>query len=365
MNVFKSIALSTIATVLLGSCANNQWHAEGNINGIDKTDLILEAPNGYGGWYPIDTITTDKKGNFKVAEQAAGHPEIFRLTLNGESIYFPIDSIETVSISANADNIAGSAVVSGTESADKLQEVNVLINKVVNEQGEQAIAYDETLKRSLAEVILRDPAGIVAYYTLFRRVGDTPLFNPSEKSDLRMIGAVANAFATQRPADPRTPFLKQLFISNRHANLNYAPTDTIIAEEITLPEISLLDKNGRTQSLTEVASKGNVVIVNFTAYTAQNSPALNIELAKVYQANHSKGLEIYQIAFDDDEFEWKQSAKNLPWITVYNSPKVGSENLVKYNVSALPTTFIVNRKGELVERVDNPTRIASAVARYL
>jgi hypothetical protein len=76
-------------------------------------------------------------------------------------------------------------------------------------------------------------------------------------------------------------------------------------------------------------------------------------------------LEIYQIAFDDDEFEWKQSAKNLPWITVYNSPKVGSENLVKYNVSALPTTFIVNRKGELVERVDNPTRIASAVARYL
>jgi hypothetical protein len=180
-----------------------------------------------------------------------------------------------------------------------------------------------------------------------------------------MIGAVANAFATQRPADPRTPFLKQLFISNRHANLNYAPTDTIIAEEITLPEISLLDKNGRTQSLTEVASKGNVVIVNFTAYTAQNSPALNIELAKVYQANHSKGLEIYQIAFDDDEFEWKQSAKNLPWITVYNSPKVGSENLVKYNVSALPTTFIVNRKGELVERVDNPTRIASAVARYL
>ena len=37
---------------------------------------------------------------------------------------------------------------------------------------------------------------------------------------------------------------------------------------------------------------------------------------------------------------------------------------MRYNVTALPATFIINN-GELVERIDDPTRIASSVARYL
>lgn len=365
---FASYAVASLAAMaVISSCSDKKWTAQGTIANGDGKTMLLEAPNGHGGWYPADTIEIGRNGSFTVKGEPAGHPEVYRLTLDGQSLYFPIDSLESVSIESDANAFATDYIVSGSESADKMQQINALIDKVVKHDGEQAVAYDPELKRALAEQILRDPAGIVAYYTIFRRVGNTMLFDPTVKTDLRLIGAVANAFAHQRPADPRTAFLKDFYISNRKSSgmTTFSPTDTIVAEEIKVPEISLLDNTGKPQSLSEVASKGNVVVLNFTAYSAEASPAFNIELAKIYNACKDRGFEIYQVAVDDDEFFWKQAAANLPWITVYNSPKSGAENLLRYNVTSLPATFIINRNGELVERVDDVTRLDSAVHRYL
>jgi peroxiredoxin len=131
------------------------------------------------------------------------------------------------------------------------------------------------------------------------------------------------------------------------------------------PDISLVDELGKTRTLSEVVNNGKVVVLNFTAYTADGSQALNVELNKVYSAHKAQGIEIYQVGLDGDEFQWKQSAKNLPWITVYNTPKAGAQTLLDYNVSTLPATFIFNRQGNLVERVENINRLESTVSRYL
>lgn len=361
----RCVAAATAAIFILASCSDKKWHAEGTVAGGADKDLVLEAPNGYGGWYPVDTVTVGSDNGFSIKGEPAGHPEIYRLTLGGESVYFPIDSLEGIEITADASAFGSSYTLSGSESAEKMQMVNDAIAKVVKEQGEQAVAYDPELKRLLAETILRDPAGIVAYYTIFRRVGNTQLFNPAEKTDLRMIGAVANAFAHNRPDDPRTAFLTRLYISSRKSNGQFNPTDTIVAQQIRLPEIALLDKDGKRRSLADVTSQGNVVVLNFTAYAAEASPAFNLELAKIYDAHKAEGLEIYQVSVDDDEFLWKQAARNLPWITVYNSPKNGAETLLKYNVGRIPAIFVINRQGELVERVPDIASLDTTVRRYL
>lgn len=361
----RCVAAAAAAIFILASCSDKKWHAEGTVAGGADKELVLEAPNGYGGWYPVDTVTVGSDNGFSIKGDPAGHPEIYRLTLGGESVYFPIDSLENIAITADASAFGTAYTLSGSESAEKMQMVNDAIAKVVKEQGEQAVAYDPELKRMLAETILRDPAGIVAYYTIFRRVGNTQLFNPAEKTDLRMIGAVANAFAHNRPDDPRTAFLAQLYISSRKSNGQFNPTDTIVAQEIRLPEIALLDKDGKRRSLADVTSQGKVVVLNFTAYAAEASPAFNLELAKIYDAHKAEGLEIYQVSVDDDEFLWKQAARNLPWITVYNSPKNGAETLLKYNVGRIPAIFVINRQGELVERVPDIASLDTTVRRYL
>ncbi len=356
-------ALAAGAALTLAGCSEKQWTVEGTIAGAEGKDLVLEAPDN-NGWYAADTARLGKDGAFSFSMAPAGHPEVYRVTLDGSSAYFPIDSVETVTLSAQAPDITNTARLAGSEAAEHMQIVNTLIADVVAKSGNAAAGYDPDLKRKLAEQVLRDPSGIVAYYTVFRRVGDVLVFDPADRSDLRIIGAVANAYDRERPDDPRTALLKQVYLVN-HRGQNYLPTDTIEAREISLPEISLLDLKGKRRSLSAEASKGKVLILNFTAYTAKESPAFNLELAKIYDQYRDRGLEIYQVALDADEFQWRESAANLPWITVYNTPSDGAAALRDYNVGALPATFIINRQGELVERVDQLNRLSSAVARYL
>ena len=200
------ILLPAVALLLAAtSCSEKKWHIEGSVDGAGGKQIIVEAPNAHGGWYPIDTVEVASDGTFKVAGEAFGHPELVRLSLDGATAYLPVDSIETVTFAAKGNAFAATARISGTPSADKMQEVNDLITKVAKAQGSAAAPFDQDLKRSLAEVILRDPADIVAYYLIFHKVGDTPLYSPKDRSDLRIIGAVANAYTQLRPADPRTP----------------------------------------------------------------------------------------------------------------------------------------------------------------
>ena len=70
------------------------------------------------------------------------------------------------------------------------------------------------------------------------------------------------------------------------------------------------------------------------------------------------------MSIDQDNVVWRQAAKNLPWITVYDPMSVDSRTVGNYNVTGIPTTFVI-RGGEIVERVEDPTRLKAIVARYM
>ena len=61
---------------------------------------------------------------------------------------------------------------------------------------------------------------------------------------------------------------------------------------------------------------------------------------------------------------WKQSARNLPWITVYNSASDGVKNLDNYNVVSLPTTYVIVN-GEIAGRVLDPAQVGQEVGKYM
>ena len=362
----KIIFLASIAVLAtLASCdSGNKWRIKGTIeNAPDKSMYVQASDNGR--WYNIDTIQTNSKGEFKYAHQAAEYPDIYRLTLDNQSIYFPIDSIETVVINSNADAFAKDFSLSGSDAADMLMAVENRIKEVTAAKGDAAV-NDSILKRELGGMLIGDPAGIVSYYIINKQINGKPLFNPSNTADNRVIGAVANAFNQFRPNDPRTHYLCSLYLSNRPAALknNMLPIDTIHPQEVTFFDINLTDNTGAHHSLTDVVKRNKVVVLSFTVYQAEGSPAYNLALAEAYDKYHAKGLEVYQVALDDDEFQWKQSAKNLPWITVYQPATSNSQVLLNYNVRQIPTTYII-ANGELKQRVTDITKIGNTVSAYL
>lgn len=365
MKSILRIALLGMAAVAV-SCSNNgpQWHLNGSIEGLSENDNIILEANNQGYWYVVDTITASKNGKIDYAGDVHGYPDIFRLRVGNSSVYFPIDSIETVTITATAPDIAANHTLSGSPQAVNLAKVDSLLTANAASKGVKAMVNDEGLKHQLAQMILADPAGVVSYYIISKTIGDTPLYNPTVSADHRIIGAVANSFNTQRPDDPRTKYLTSLFLRNRRPSAA-AEGVKMEAKLIKAFEIDLYDHTGKRHSLLELTESGRPVILSFTAYSANWSPAFNVELNKVYSKYHPQGLEIYQVSVDDDEYAWKQTAKNLPWITVYNNVSDGGKVLRQYNVGEVPTTFIFNRNGELVERVLDIADLDSAVAKVM
>ena len=365
MKKYLSIILCLAVSVLLWNCSEKEgWTIEGSLQGGKSTVLYLEA-SGVNGWYVMDSmVLDDEEAEFEFTQPKVGYPEIFRLRANGRVVYFPIDSIETIKFKGFASAIDSAYTLEGSTMAEMMMTIDKKIAAVVAKGGEKALAADSLLKRELSGMILGDQNGLLSYYIINKRVGNTLVFDANNKADLRIIGAVANKFAEKRPNDHRTESLKKLFIDNRRI-LSIGEGDTIQVPETSLFEIALKDNKGVKQSLKEVASKGNVTILNFTIYNDKNSPRFNIELNKIYEANKAAGLEIFQVSVDQDEKMWKDASENLPWITVYNSQADGAKYLMNYNVELLPTSFIINRQGELVERVDDINQLEKAVKKYL
>lgn len=356
--------LPLIVALTVSSCSDNRpkgWSVVGEVNGNDDYKIALEGFNN-GLWYVVDTLQT-KDGEFKYASDSpAAYPEIMRLNLDGKCIYFPVDSIDNVKIFADADEFSTDYRLEGTSQARTIKSLDSLINVSVAERGALVTAADATLKHDLFVKAFDDPSIMPLYYLINKSVGDKPLFDSADPADIRFFGAVAQRFATLRPDDPRGLFMKTLY-TNARAALN----PSVI--EIEIPETSIIDIvradcQGKSHSLAEMASGGDVVILSFTAYALENSPAYNVILNSLYDKYHDKGLQIYQIAFDSDESIWKETARNLPWTAVWNSTTDGDDALVNYNVGILPTTFIVDRSGTLAARIQDPTQLEDNLKKY-
>ena len=359
----KKIILMLIAVAMLTACDGNKFHVDGTIEGAtDTTTLVLEQSSN-GEWFIIDSIDVDKNGKFSVSAPAPEVPNIYQLRLGGQSICFPIDSLDHLTINAKLPNFASDYTISGSEHAEQVMKIDKEAMQFAGNKG--TAAQMQAWKDQLAKQIVADPSGIVAYYTINKYIDGKPLFDPLNDNDLRIIGAVANSFNSFRPDDPRTDYLVNLLLDGqRRRRAQSAPTDTVYADVTSLIDIKLQDYDGKEYSLSKVAADNRVVLLDFTAYTTDISPQLNKLLHDIYQSYHNRGLAIYQVSLDQDNVAWRQAAQNLPWITVFDPMSINSKNVGAYNGNGIPTTFII-KGGEIVERVEDASRLKAAVAKYM
>lgn len=368
MNTKNIIKISAIAamTVMAACSGNKGWTVSGTIQEpVEGAKLAVDAYGPLGMWYNLDSVEVSANGAFKYrAEAGSPYPDVYRLTYNGKSVYFPIDSLESVTVNASAANFDTDYELSGSDLAIDLMQVDKMLASEIASKGADAVVADPELKHTLATKAIGDSVGVVAYYLINKNIGGKPLFNDGDKNDLRLIGAVANKFDVNRPNDPRTAFLKQRFIAARRA-LGIGEQNTTIVEvpELGFIDIKLYDAKGREQALSDAVKGNKITLLSFTAYSLDASTPYNIELNKAFEKYD--GLGIYQVAFDSDEAFWAKSAANMPWTAVRYNPTQGDTLLRLYNVGVLPATFIINGHGDLVERVDDPTQLDAAIRKHI
>ena len=258
------------------------------------------------------------------------------------------------------------------------RQVNIRISEAEKKHTAKAIddvAYlaelDSVLtayKAEITKLILGNPSGAAAYYAVFQKVDGYLIFDPYNKQDYAMFGAVATSWDRYYPGTPRSKHLYD-FTMNALKTRKQQEQQAALLENVpvvsglSLPDIVLTEVNG--EKITLSSQKGKVVVLDFTVYKSDFSPAHNMELNKIYSQHKAKGLEIYQISFDSDEHFWKNAASNLPWITVRDPQNVYSRLLSTYNVRDIPTAFVINRDGDVVARVENYATLPGEVGKVL
>ena len=132
------------------------------------------------------------------------------------------------------------------------------------------------------------------------------------------------------------------------------------AGEITLTaplqgmiDIALPDRTGERVALSSL--KGKVVLVDFSAYSMEGAAAHTLFLRETYDRWHGAGLEIYQVSVDANKLLWMEQSRTTPWICVRDENAPQSQCLLTYNVTEIPTMFIMNREGDIIGRFEHDT----------
>lgn len=367
----KLVSLACAAAVLsLASCKQKGWTVEGNIAGGQDTTVYVEAST-LSHWYVLDSVTPGSDGAFAyTAPEAAAIPDVYRLRMGDKYIYFPVDSAEAIHVTADAAHFDSGYTLSGNPACAGFVTVDSLISATVGAKGVQNALADPDFKMSMARIVNADTTCLVSYYVASKYVGTTPLLNMKSKQDIRTLANAANNLKQRRPDDPRAAELEARWMQARKAAGLAQPGVQMQANLINRPQADLkrYDRNGKLHDFDAIADRGGVTVLNFTRYDTDASAANNVALKAVYDRYKDAGLQIYQVAYDPDELEWKRSAANMPWIAVYNSPTDDINALVAYNVDPIrgtPVSFVVNRQGEIIERVTDPSKLEAAVAKAM
>ena len=124
-----------------------------------------------------------------------------------------------------------------------------------------------------------------------------------------------------------------------------------------------MDIRGTKHKLSEL--EGKVVLVYFWSALDAMSNNLNADLKALYNEYHDKGFEIYHVSVDTDKDSWVLAinAQNLPWPSLYTG---GDARVVElYNVEKIPTTYIINRDGDISSVKEDIESIKREVKRLI
>jgi len=358
--------------MMLAACDKApKFQVEGTIEGA-KDSMLYLTQSTLDGVQKLDSVKLKEDGafSFKVVAPTEA-PEFYALQIGAHVINFSVDSTESITVTAQLPTMERDYNIEGNESSKRIREISrmqqdVQARIVAFERNEDLLpgdqrdsiehaltAYKERMK---TDYIFADPASAAAYYAVCQSITDLGgtfmLFNPlTDRNDVKCYATVANAWDNAYHDAPRTQQICNMTIKGMDNTA--APQQKVLdvdeskVSETGIIDITLPDINSRMHSVKELA--GKVALIDFTIYGAKESAERTRLLRSLYEKYHAQGFEIYQISLDEDIHFWKFSCENLPWICVHETDGAAT-NI--YNVTDLPTFFLVNRENEIVLRSD-------------
>ncbi len=351
MKKIQNILFGAVLLSVLSGCGRNTFCVSGHISGEAGETLYLEYL-GLQRVDVIDSLVMPSSGAFRFRAARPEYPDLYRLRVAGTTIVLAVDSTESIGIEWDEE-----LVIDGSA---KSEQILALRHSLREKPIEEHKAFAK-------EIILQNPASMVAYYALFQQKGRVPVFDIYDKDDRIYFSAVATSFNAWMPDNRRSKVLYSQVIDvingERRAQNTVAMQAFIEESENTFLDIVLPDENGTEQALSQY--RGKVIVLDFTTTVMDRFTGYIFEMKEVYNTYHSRGLEVYEVYPDPSRLVWEEQVRALPWTTVRTENGVNNMVFATYNVQSLPTLFLFNRRGEVVGRFADFASLKQAIEKEL
>lgn len=348
--------------IFMLSACSKQVSINGNVmSATGKTLYLLHEREQ--GWMVEDSVSLSVNGKFKFTIPSTRFIEFYRISLADESVVLAVDSTsKRLTVSATKGSFVD-AVVSGSKASEDIAVLRKSAYNLQRQLSNRGLADSLiTSHKQLAQsVILSNTASPAAYYAIFQTIAGAFVFHPSNASDLPYWTAVATGFDLKYPDFERTTQLKAIVLAAQKEvrRARMADSGMILNANVSgLVDLNLPNRAGENVSLSSL--KGKVVLLDFSAYALESSAAHTLFLRELYDDYHHKGFEIYQVSSDIDKLLWMERSRQVPWISVRDENAPRSMSIISYNVTELPTFFLISSDGDVVGRY-NHENVRSAV----
>lgn len=342
--------------VLVGCNQQPTFTISGTITDGQDQKIYLEHTSLVGTTI-IDSCVIENNGKFLLESAAPEYPDFYRIRIGQQSLPLIIDSIEQIQINSALAELSYTQDISGSESCLQIAKLRAIARK----------ASRDELREASKQMIVANPASLVAYYAVFLKQNGLAVWDITQASDRRLFQAVATSFDLHWPDYDRTIALRNQVLGQlqleRNDRNNQVMQQIIEASENTFLDIALPDHTGKEQKLSSF--RGNVIILDFSTTAMQQYSAYNFELRDLYNKYNKQGLIIYSVGVERNQTTWKEAVENLPWTTVMADSNTAQSVLSQYNVQSLPTLFLLDRKGNVQGRYIDFKSLEADIKKYL
>ena len=364
MNKVSFILFSALAA-LFCSCQTSTVTLEGRLVAGDEKSVYLEQVSSLRQ-VVIDTAELDDAGNYRFeVKQVAKSPSLYNILYNGERIPLFLAAGDQLTVNSVGNIVRNYTVEGSTESellrgfyqsfiagAQNLESIAKKVSDTTLSAEERDVLLKEYtavyygIRRDQLRFIAEHSASLAAVYAIYQRLpGDQYLTDGV--NDVLHYRTVAEALAESYPDSPYLVMLRG-DIARMEATQRLVENVT----ESSIPDLELQDIYGKKISLSSLL--GKVVLLDFWSAELGNSNVMNAELKEIYAKYHNAAtpFEVYQVAVDTSKPLWISTVQEqqLPWISVSDLRGLASTAVGTYNVTKLPTSFLIDKNGSIVGR---------------
>lgn len=369
---FRLIIIPFVSLLLL-SCNRNTTEIAGRIEGGEERSYSLERLD-VNRTTVIDSIHTDKNGAFAIKIDQE-EPALYILkNSEGKIINLLLSPGHQIMLRTTWQNFGSSYEVEGSEESEKIHQLVEQMTRTRNDLDSLLSLTDaiddpedpkmDLIKNTYAQTIIRQKrytirfivenmSSLSSIYALYQKYDPQNLVL-GESSDLQYYKSVADSLEVHYPDIALVQSLRA-DIQRKENEINTAfKVEKLLEqadEEITgLLDLKIPDRNG--DSITLSSLQGKVILVYFWASENPNSVESLLSVRSTYEKYHGRGFEIYAISLDNDRRQWIQSIdyNEFDWVNVSELTYPDSRANLFYNVTSLPSNFLINREGDIIAK---------------